>query len=773
MHKLRPLRHALALALAAPALTVLAAEPAAESREKFEITAEKQPYKALSVTGATKTDTPTKDLPENVKAITSDRPQDAGVTRLAQAQSAAATSGAVEKIEVSAQREHYRGDVPVEDLPQSVQVITGETLKQVGAVKLNDALDLATGVARQNTFGGLWDGFAIRGFAGDLNVPSGYLVNGFNGGRGFGGLRDTSSIEKIEILKGPGSALFGRSEPGGTVSITTKKPQFKTEGSATFAAGSYNLLRAEGDFTTPVSDSTAIRVNGAIEDADSYRDTVHTKRAFASPSILTKIGQNTSVWYELEWSRQEIPFDRGVLARRGELGVIPITRYLGEPGDGPMVAKVLGHQAELQHNLGKNWVLLAGAAYRTTELNGFGQNPEFAAARQPFFTDGQTLSRQRRFTDYESKDLVGRVEVSGGFKTGSVGHHVLFGADYEDFELDRFQTRYRPPAFNAGSTLAILNAVNIFNPVYGNLPVPNANVFNDTEKDRAYGVYLNDQLDLTDSLKLRLGARYDWYEQTIDNRLSVRQPPKQDVTAFSPQAGLTYKASDDISFYTAFAKGFRPNTGFDVQRQPFAPEKTESYEVGMKFEAMDGNLNGTIALFKMKKTNVITADPVNAGQSIAIGEAESKGIEFDVAGTLPGRVRILFSYAYTDAVSATNVLDPDFGRVVASGDPLLNIPKHNANLLVMKDVDLSGHKLTLGGGAKYVSRRLGETGTNFYLPGYSLFRLFGTYEVTKKWSVTGEVTNLFDKVYYPASFAALWVYPGAPRQFQVRATYKF
>ena len=731
MPKLQPLHRALVLAFAAPAMTALAAVPS------------------------------------------DDPPQDAGPTRLAQVQSVPVSSGAMEKIEVSAQRQHYRGDVAVEDLPQSVQVITGETLKQVGAVKLNDALDLATGVARQNTFGGLWDGFAIRGFAGDLNVPSGYLVNGFNGGRGFGGLRDTSSVERIEILKGPGSALFGRSEPGGTVSITTKKPQFTTEGSATFAAGSYNFLRAEGDFTTPVSDSTAIRLNGAIEDADSYRDTVHTKRAFASPSILSKIGKDTSVWYELEWSRQEIPFDRGVLARNGELGIIPISRFLGEPGDGPMVSKVLGHQAELQHNLGKNWVMLVGASYRTTDLIGYGQNPEFAAARQPFFRDGQTLSRQRRHTDYESSDAVGRLEVSGGFKTGAVAHHLLAGSDYEEFQLDRLQRRYRPPAFNASSTLAILNAVNIFNPVYGNLPAPNANVFNDTEKDKAYGVYLTDQMDLTEQLKLRLGARYDWYKQSIDNRLATLQPPNQNVTAFSPQVGLTYKAFDTISFYTAFAKGFRPNTGFDVQRQPFAPEKTTSSEVGMKFESSDGNLSGTIALFKMKKTNVITADPVNAGQSIAIGEAESKGIEFDIAGSLPGQVKVMLSYAYTDAISASNVLDPDFGRVVASGDPLINIPKHNANLLLMKDLDVAGRKLTLGGGAKYVSRRLGETSVNFYLPAYTLVRLFATYEVTSKFSVTGEVNNLFDKVYYPASFAALWVYPGAPRQFQVRATYKF
>jgi iron complex outermembrane recepter protein len=682
-------------------------------------------------------------------------------------------SEVLDKVEITVKREHYRGDVAVEDLPQSVQVISGELLKQVGAVKMNDALDLATGVARQNTFGGLWDGFAIRGFAGDLNVPSGYLVNGFNGGRGFGGLRDTSSVEKMEILKGPGSSLFGRSEPGGTVSIYTKKPQFKPEGSFSLAMGSYDFKRVEGDYTTPLNDSTAVRINGAFEDAESYRDTVQTTRTFVSPSILSRLDKNTTVWYELEHSKQEIPFDRGILAINGVLGALPTNRYLGEPGDGPTVAKVLGHQAELQHIFRKNWVLLVGGAFRTTKLNGIGQNPEFAAARNRFFTDGQTLARQRRFTNYESDDTVGRAEVSGAFKTGGVVHHILFGADYEKFVLDRLQTRYRPPAFNATTTLAISNAVNIFNPVYGNAPAANQNVFNDTETAKSYGVYLTDQMDLTDVLKLRLGARHDSYKQSIDNRLATLQPPKQDVTKFSPSAGLTFKLSDAISLYTAFARGFRPNTGFDAQRNPFAPEETKSAEVGLKFQLLDGEVTGNIAAFKMTKTNVLTADPVNAGQSIAIGGAESKGIEFDLSGRLPGRITVMLSFAHTDAVSSSNVLDPDFGRVVASGDPLLNIPKTNASLLVLKDFDIDGRKLTVGGGVKHVSRRLGETGTTFFLPGYTLLRLQAAYEVMRNLSLTAEVTNLTDKVYYPASFAALWVYPGAPRQFQVRAIYKF
>ena len=739
---MRPLCHALALALAVPACAL----------------------------AADKTD---ETAPDKAAQAAPDKVAQAAPDKVAQAAPKSRTGGTIEKIEVSAQREHYRGDVAVEDLPQAVQVITGETLKQIGAVKINDALDIATGVARQNVFGGLWDGFAIRGFVGDPNLPSGYLVNGFNGGRGFGGVRDTSAVEKLEILRGPASSLFGRSEPGGTVSITTKKPQFEPEGSATLTLGSDNFYRGEGDFTTPISGSTAVRINGAYEDADSFRDTVHTKRQFLSPSILSKIGNATTVWYELEWSKQEIPFDRGVVAsRNGDLGIIPNSRYLAEPGDGPTIAKVLGHQAELQHTFAKDWFLLVGAAFRTTELNGIGQSPELAGARQPYFTDGQTLSRQRRFTDYESDDFVGRAEVSGVFKTGSVTHHLLTGADYEKFKLDRLQTRYRPPVFTSQS-LAVMNAVNIFNPVYGNAPAANQNVFNDTEDDKSYGFYLTDQMDLSDSLKLRLGGRYDWFKQTIDNRLATLQPPKQDVTAFSPQVGLTWRAFEGTHLYTTFAKGFRPQTGFDVNRNPFEPEETRSGEVGMKFETANGNLNASVALFKMEKTNVLTADPVNAGQSIAIGKAESKGVEVDLLGRLPGQFMIMLSYAYTDAYSASDVRDVDFARVVSSGDPLINIPKHNASALLTKDINIGAHRLTLGGQLKHVSKRLGETGTRFFLPSYTLLKLFASYEVTNKLSVSAEVNNVTDKVYYPASYATLWIAPGAPRQYQLRTTYRF
>jgi iron complex outermembrane receptor protein len=685
---------------------------------------------------------------------------------------AAAAETTVGDVVVTGQRQHYRGDIPVKELPQSVQVISGEVLRAQVVTRLPEALDLAAGVSRQNTFGGVWDAFAIRGFAGDINVPSGYLINGFSA-RGFAGLRDTSSIERMEVIKGPGSALFGQGEPGGTVFITTKKPQFKPAGSVSASVGSYAFYRGEGDFTAPVTDDLAVRVNGAVERSNSFRDTIHSKRYFLTPSVLWKLGSNTSLSYELEWSKQKLPFDRGVVAYQGKLGIVPVSRFLGEPGDGPQTAKALGHQIELQHDFNSNWTLLAGFSQRHTTLSGFGETPELVASRQPFFTTGTILSRQRRFSIYDSHDQILRAEVSGRIEVAGFTNHLLFGADHDHFKLDRYQTRSRPPVYNSSLTLTQINGVNVFNPVYGNLPATTNFVFNDSETDKSFGAYVTDQIDITRQVKIRLGARWDSYKQSIGTFLTAAQPPHQNVHAFSPQIGLIFEPTPDITVYAAYAKGFRPNSGFDVNRNPFVPEKTKSAEIGVKMTALDGHLRGTVAAYTMEKTNVITADPVNQGFSLAIGVAKSRGVEMDASGDLPADVHFLVAYAYTDAFSAKAVLEPDFGKVVGAGAPLLNIPKHNASLLLTKDFEVMQRKLTVGGTVKYLSKRLGETGTNFFLPSYTLVNLNASYALNDHLEVSVQARNVFNKEYYPASYATLWVVPGEPREFLARVTYRY
>lgn len=691
-----------------------------------------------------------------------------------------ATTDSSGDIVVTGVRQAYRGDVPLQELPQSVSVLSGELLQDAGITRLDSALDLASGVNRQNNFGGIWDSFAIRGFAGDENLPSSVLVNGFNAGRGFGGPRDASNVERIEVLKGPNSALFGRGEPGGTVNVITKKPEFTPEGGFTVSVGSFRTVRFEGDYTTPITDSIAVRANGAYNYSDNWRDLPSTTRFTVTPSILAKLGSRTTLSYELEYINVKTPFDRGTIAINGELGLVPRERFFGEPGDGRNEITALGHQLQLQHNFSKDWSALLGFGYRDTSFSGFSSDPEITPSRQLIFLrpDLGRLSRQRRYRDYDTKNIVVRGEISGDVFTGSLRHHLLIGADYDSLDIDQIQTRFRPPSATAQLGGAFGNTINVFNPVYGSMPTP-GNFRNLLEEQRGWGVYVQDQIDITDAFHIRLGGRYDEFRpKTIfrpgDFNVAVGETPDKKYTRFSPQAGVVYEITDAISLYASYGTGFRPNSGTDVNSNIFAPETTRSYEAGAKFELIQNTLTGTIAVFDIKKNNVLTSDPVNAGFSLALGSARSRGLEFDLNGRLPGDVNIWLAYAYLNAEVGADAGDPNFGFPILKGDPLLNIPKHSGNLFVTKDIAIGEDTLTIGGGVNYVSSRLGETGIkSFRLPAYTLVKLLASYRVADHVRFSAEVENLFDKEYYPSSYSRLWVTPGTPRAITFRIGYDF
>ena len=678
-----------------------------------------------------------------------------------------------ETIVVTAQRQAYRADIPLKLTPQSVDILAADTLEEVGITRLSDALDLSASMARQNNFGGLWDNFAVRGFAGDENLPSGYLVNGFNAGRGFGGPRDIVGIERIEILKGPSAAVFGRGEPGGAVNLVTKKPKFETEGAIGLALGSFDKVRVDGDWTGPLNDAFAVRLNGFYEQSNSFRDTLETKRSGVFPSAQWRITPKTSLTYEGEITRQELPFDRGVVSLNNKLDVVPASRFLGEPGDGPLEADATGHQLQLQHDFDDSWSLLVGAGYRATDLQGFSTEAELATARQRLFVDGQTLSRQRRFRDYEAEHTVYRAEISGRFETGALEHRLLAGFDYDQFSNDQLFLRVRPPSVAGNPSAAAGNVINIFNPIYGQFPLPTPGPqTNRLDEQEAWGFYIQDQVKLSDRLHIRLGGRYDDFSADGLNRANNTSTSFSE-TKFSPQAGFVFEATDVITFYGTYGQGFRANSGTDFAGKAFAPEESESFELGSKITLLDGDLEATIAVFSMTKTNIITADPVNAGFSLAIGEAESRGLELDVTAELPGELDLRISYAYVDAQVAKDGLDPNFAALIRKGDRLINVPQHTLSALVSKEYEVGGRELEIGGGVLFVGERLGETATAFELPAYTTLRLFATYDLTDDLELSAQVTNLADTDFYTNSFSRLWVAPGAPRNVTVALRYSF
>lgn len=672
------------------------------------------------------------------------------------------------EITVSGLRQPYLGDTPLRLLPQDVQVLDAKTLDRVGITRLQSALDFVAGVARQNNLGGLFDGYAIRGFAGDENLAGNYLLNGFNASRGYGGPRDSSNIERIEVIKGPTSALFGRGDPGGVVNIVTKKPFFGRGGYVDISGGTYAQRRVEGDLNTAIGSKLALRVTGAYDEGDSFRDTVHHQSYTITPSLLWRPDAATSLTYELEYLHQSIPLDRGVVSVNGRLGVVPRSRFFGEPGDGNIATQALGHQAQLQHDFGHGWSLLLGASYRDSSFAGFATDAENADARQKLFTDGRTLSRQRRHRDYRTADTTTRAEVSGHLTTLGIEHHLQIGADWDWFTMRQQVTRFRPPVVARQTTLALGDAVDIFAPAYGTLPT--AGPFLDTyEKDQESGIYAQDMIDLAPWLKLRAGGRLDWFEQSVSDYLAA-STQRQRQTAFSPQVGLSIVPNKALTLYASYGRGFRPNTGVNVSGQTFAPERTTSWETGAKLSALGGRLTGTLAAFTMERTDLLTADPVNSGYSLAIGAALSRGMEASVAGTLPGGVQVLLNYAYTDATIARDAIDANFGFALRRGDPLINVPKNSASALVSKEFTLGSHKASLGATLNYAGSRVGQTGfryadgSAFTLPAYTLVGLNGSIALTPRLRLGVDVTNLFDTTWYANSYSRVWVAPGAPRQ---------
>jgi len=703
---------------------------------------------------------------------------------------ASAQTNTKEEIIVQGHRA-YLSDFETLEVPQADSVLDAELLKDAGVLDLNTALDLSASVARQNNFGGLWNSFSVRGFSGDINLPSGYLVNGFNAGRGFAGPRDIAGIESVEVLKGPRGALFGRGEPGGTVNLTTKRPQFENKGEIRATLGSWEQQRLSGDYQTVFGDNenVGLRLVGFFEDAESFRETVETQKIGFYPSIEWRVSDKTSLTYELEYTEQEIPQDRGV-AFTQEFGFTPRRTFTGEPGDGPIETEVVGHQFEVQHDISDTWSVLAGFGYRDTSLVGNATETNFSG-RQTLSFDGRTLSRFFRFRDFESEYTVLRAELEGEFNTGSLRHRLTVGADYDRFENSTFIQRFRGPFIgrDPATDIASLDAqalllIDVFNPVYGQFPTPTPGPNTDREEVlEGFGIYIQDQIDITDRIQIRVGGRFDDFEQNLTNlRADPASTTTTDDTRFSPQLGAVYLLNDNVSLYASYGEGFRQQSGSDFQGNQFEPNITESAEIGVKVDLGNSNsdTSGTITLaaFQVDQSNNLVNDDrpeaTAAGFfSVSAGEAESQGVELDVSLSFANELNFWLSYAYTDAVFTTSNPDADFGARIEIGDQLLNSPENQLNVQVSKGLNFVNVNAEVGAGLQYTDERAGFTGFDFNLPSYTTARVFGEIRPSDRFSVRVDIDNLFDETFYTNSFADVWVQPGTPRQYRLTASYSF
>ncbi len=638
-------------------------------------------------------------------------------------------------------------DTPIMETPYSIQVVPRQVLEDVQAIRPNDALDYVSGVYRANGSGDFFDVSRRRGFE---NFPGGDYRDGFpfqTANILFGGI-DLANIERVEVLKGPASLLYGMTEPGGIVNFVIKKPLSAPYYSFQQQFGSFDLYRTTVDATGPITqdDTLLYRFNLAYKSADSFRDFVDSERVFVAPGVTWNISPRTQVNFELEYDTGHVIFDRGIPAIGNRPADLPRERFLGEAARSEFERILVG--LNWSHAFNEDWTL----SHRFNALYA-GQDTTAHIAFGEVAPDG-TIQRfgNLAFQDpgdqpvyYTSLNLTGHINTYG------LDHTLLFGGDYYRHLIDRTQN-------------FIFSSINIFDPVYlgpiaarGN-PADNVPTSNDEEW---FGLYFQDQIKLPYHLHMLAGFRYDSAESSssFDGRIS--EIPRQD--SLTPRGGLVWQPIHELSLYGSYTENFSANNGAGFDGALLPPESAQQWELGIKTELFEQRFLGTLAWFDLTKQNVPGSDPNHPGFSIPIGEARSAGLELDLKGEILPGWNLIGAYTFTPDAEITG------GDTSQVGKRLNGVPRHGGSLLTTYELQSGTFQgLKFGGGVIVRSQQEADEANTAQVPGYATVNLLASYQ----WKVGPtqviaqlNVDNLLDKEYFIPSFTPSGIGVGTPRAF--------
>lgn len=652
--------------------------------------------------------------------------------------------------------------VPIEDVPRSISVVTRQVMEDQKVIRMNDALRNVSGVFQSQSGGGRGGAFTIRGFETNLNV----FKNGFRDDGTFGTKvpYDVINLESIEVVKGPPSYLYGRSDPGGIINQVTKAPLKDRYAATEVIVGSYNLYRPTFDVGGPLNEIKTLtyRFNGLYESAESFREGVKTDRVFLAPTIGWEIGPRTTFRFEGEYVYDKSPIDRGLVAFGNAPAPIPVGRFLGDPArrretNAGKATLILLHDLNTQLRL--------RSAFRTAVTH------ERYSSLEGSSLDDTTgiLSLERNELPSVNQSHYWQNELLGTFTTQSIKHKSVVGIELgREVQSQQFRS-------DLG---ALGNAINVFNssrPLFTDGPLTSAGNFLNTNS--ILGVYAGDQIDLLPNLHVHLGGRYDVIEQKERSRPDAFDPTTRGTntteTAFSPSIGAAYQPWPWVSIFANYTESFAPQFAGarSVTGSIFRPERGKAIEGGLKFQTENGRLRSTLAAFTITKRNVLTTDPVNGPAfSVTAGEQRSRGFEFDLNGEIGPGWNVIATYAYTDAkVTEDNTF--------AIGSRLANVPLHQGSLWTTYFLPEGlGKGFGAGVGLYAQGRRQGiiacqnpaDCGAPFEMAGFVRLDAALYYrkpQVFEKTNLLAAVnfSNLLDQRYFAGSqFSGLALYPGAP-----------
>lgn len=657
-----------------------------------------------------------------------------------------------------------KGSAPLRDIPQSVNVVPGQLLRDQAARSMEDVLRNVPGVAASHG-DGQRDQVIIRGFS----AITDQFVDGVRDDALY--FRDLSNIERVEVLKGPSAVLYGRGSSGGLINRITKKPKFgETSGEVALSLGSHSLKRIEGDLNLSLGEAAAFRLNVAREDSGSYRDQQFVDRYSFAPSLALKLSAQTDVLLQYTKARDQRVTDFGIPALNGRPVAVPASTYYGSGNarrDDTSTSLVDAYTATVNHHFNDALSVRNISRYYSYELDRYNTMP--SGTTDPVaLTVGRTRSSVLRDesgwfnqTDFTYKNTL------GGFK-----QEWLFG-----LELGQQKRRLE-------SISGVTDRVSLFNP--GGVVPPaftaanyaaDSAIPNHTQQD-VLGLYLQDQITLAQNWKALVGVRYDEFKQATrwDRKLG---PLARTDRSFSPRAGLVWQPADAQSYYLSYSRSYQPSAeafALAANNTDNAPEVTRNVEVGSKLDFLDGALSVTTALFNLERSNIKNTDPANPTLQINVGKQRTNGLELAVSGRLPGRWDVSAGYAYLDgemveSLARVTSLQLPTVSVASLGKVPALTPRHSAFMWAMKDL---GRGFSLGGGLNYVGERFTSLTNLVTLPSYLTADLAGSYK-TGRYEVGLNLKNITDKQHFISSHGSNdnLILPGPPRQLLLTLRTKF
>ena len=659
-----------------------------------------------------------------------------------------------------------RSSATLQEIPQTINVVAAQVLRDQAPRNLDDALANVSGITQGNTLGSTQDSVMTRGFGDNRNGS--IMRDGMPivQGRGL-----NASVDRVEVLKGPASLLYGIQDPGGVVNMVSKQPQVQAYNALTARGSSYgagkNGSGASLDSTGALGESgLAYRLVLDHEDEDYWRNFGTHRESLIAPS-LAWYGDSTTLKFAYEHREFLSPFDRGTAIDplTNHPLDIPAQRRLDEPFN-HMEGRSDLYRVEADHQLNDNWSAHFGYSwnretYDASQVRITAIDPAKGTLTRNMDGTQGALSTDR----FTTVSLQGQVELAG------MQHDLVLGVDDEYrkiYRADLIRQKSQAPSFS------------YLDPVYGReVAGTTVSAADSAQTDllRSDSVFLQDSIHLNEQWILVAGGRFQEYDQYAGKGRPFKANTDTNGQKWVPRAGLVYRYSDALSFYGSYTESFKPNSTIaplsgssTVLDGSVAPEEAKSWELGAKL-VLPGLITGNIALFDIKKRNVLVANaegPVTIYS--AAGEVRSRGLEMDLSGQLSERWSLIGSYAYTDAEVTE---DPTY-----QGKKLQNVARNSGSLSAVYDFGslIGGDQLRVGAGARYVGERAGNAVNDFDLPGYTVADAFATYDTRldgQKVKFQLNVKNLFDRTYYTSAASRFFVSMGDSRQVSLSSTLEF